>query len=132
MNEKFLTIINPAAGGGRCGKRVGAALAQLRSAGLALETVETRAASEATKIARDAYQQGYRKFLAVGGDGTAYEIVNGLFPISEQQGAQLSAPDAKPTLGLLPLGTGNSFLRDFQDLSAGETGLRGFPCADGH
>ncbi len=124
MNDKFLAIINPAAGGGRCGKRVGAALAQLRSAGIALETTETRASSEATQIARDAYTQGYRKFLAVGGDGTAYEIVNGLFPISQTSPANDSLADAKPTLGLLPLGTGNSFLRDFQDLAAGETGLQ--------
>src|SRR4030095_7750735 len=50
---------------------------------------------------------GYRRFLAVGGDGTSYEIVNGLFP-----GAELDEP---PELGFLPLGTGNSFLRDFTD-----------------
>ncbi len=124
MNESFLAIINPAAGGGRCGKRVGAALEQLRSAGIVLDTVETRATSDATRIARDAYERGYRKFLAVGGDGTAYEIVNGLFPVSPANAARQGPADASPTLGLLPLGTGNSFLRDFQDLPSGETGLQ--------
>jgi diacylglycerol kinase (ATP) len=123
LNEAFLAIINPAAGGGRCGKRVAAVLDQLRSAGIALDTVETRASAEATQIARDAYLQGQRKFLAVGGDGTAYEIVNGLFPVSQQ--APTGSPiDNVPTLGFLPLGTGNSFLRDFQDLPSGETGLQ--------
>jgi diacylglycerol kinase family enzyme len=82
VNEPFLAIINPAAGGGRCGERVGAALDRLRAAGIALETAKTGASGEATRIARDAYLNGYRKFLAVGGDGTAYEIVNGLFPDS--------------------------------------------------
>ena len=43
----------------------------------------------------------------MGGDGTSYEIVNGLFPLSNG--------DEKPTLAFLPLGTGNSFLRDFSD-----------------
>jgi diacylglycerol kinase family enzyme len=43
----------------------------------------------------------------VGGDGTSYEVVNGLFP-------EASAGEP-PTLGFLPLGTGNSFLRDFSD-----------------
>ncbi len=111
MNESFLAIINPAAGGGRCGERVGAALDRLRRAGIALETAETSVAGHATQIAREAYGRGYRKFLAVGGDGTSFEIVNGLFPESRSPGAE----DRIPTLGFLPLGTGNSFLRDFVD-----------------
>jgi YegS/Rv2252/BmrU family lipid kinase len=123
LNETFLAIINPAAGGGRCGKRVAAVLDQLRSAGIELDTVETRATGEATQIAHDAYLQGRRKFLAVGGDGTAYEIVNGLIPVS-QQATTGSPADNVPTLGFLPLGTGNSFLRDFQDLASGESGLQ--------
>ena len=110
MNESFLAIINPAAGGGRCGERVAAALDRLRAAGIGLETAETSAVGEATQIAREAYGRGYRKFLAVGGDGTSYEIVNGLFPASLT--ASVSS-EAVATLGFLPLGTGNSFLRDF-------------------
>lgn len=115
MTETFLAIINPAAGGGRCGKLVGPALERLRGAGIALETVETGAVGEATEIARDGYARGYRKFLAVGGDGTSYEVVNGLFPESQSQGISGGAEDRIPTLGFLPLGTGNSFLRDFGD-----------------
>lgn len=128
MNEVFLAIINPAAGGGRCGQRVSAALDRLRADGIKLETAETRAASEATQIARDAYRNGYRKFLAVGGDGTSFEIVNGIFPDAlaskDALAASTDAPRAvTPTLGFLPLGTGNSFLRDFEDLAAGKGGL---------
>jgi diacylglycerol kinase (ATP) len=112
LNETFLAIINPAAGGGRCGERVGASLERLRSTGLSIEAAETSAVGDATKIAREAYQCGYRKFIAVGGDGTSYEVINGLFPDSLTG----EAP-ASPTLGFLPLGTGNSFLRDFVDAS---------------
>jgi diacylglycerol kinase (ATP) len=137
VNDTFLAIINPAAGGGRCGRRVEAALKRLRAAGIALETAETRAAGEATRIARAAYRKGCRKFLAVGGDGTAYEIVNGVFPEALERAA--GAPDqaildrimtdqaivdqAMVTLGFLPLGTGNSFLRDFEDIGSGKGGL---------
>jgi YegS/Rv2252/BmrU family lipid kinase len=124
LNEAFLAIINPAAGGGRCGKRVAAVLDQLRAAGIAVDTAETRATAEATQIARDAYLQGRRKFLAVGGDGTAYEIVNGLVPASQQATSGSPADNNIPTLGFLPLGTGNSFLRDFQDVPSGESGLQ--------
>jgi YegS/Rv2252/BmrU family lipid kinase len=127
VNETFLAIINPAAGGGRCGERVGAALDRLRAAGIVLETAETSAVGHATQIAREAYGRGYRKFLAVGGDGTSHEIVNGLFPESRpQEGRSQGVPgdeDQIPTLGFLPLGTGNSFLRDFVEGSSGKDGL---------
>jgi diacylglycerol kinase (ATP) len=138
VNETFLAIINPAAGGGSCRERVGAALDRLRAAGIALETAETSAVGHATQIAREAYGRGYRKFLAVGGDGTSYEIVNGLFSESGSQqsrsqgsgfgsqggsgSAENQIEDQIPTLGFLPLGTGNSFLRDFED---GASGIRG-------
>jgi diacylglycerol kinase (ATP) len=107
VNETFLAVVNPAAGGGRCARLVGPALDKLRASGFKLEVAETTAIGDATRIARDAYARGYRRFLAVGGDGTSYEIVNGLFP--DAVGGEL------PTLGFLPLGTGNSFLRDFTD-----------------
>lgn len=107
MNDNFLVVVNPAAGGGRCARLVGPALEKLRAAGLVLEVKETSAIGDATRLARDAYRQGYRKFIAVGGDGTSYEIVNGLFPQALE--------GQPPILGFLPLGTGNSFLRDFTD-----------------
>ncbi len=105
---KHLAILNPAAGGGRCGRQAPDAIQELRSAGLEVEVVETREPGDATRIARDAWQDGRRNFIAIGGDGTGYEIVNGLFP---------NATNTKdvPTLGFLPLGTGNSFLRDFTE-----------------
>jgi len=122
VNETFLAIINPAAGGGRCGERAGSVLDRLRAAGIGLETAVTRGAGEATEIARAAYEHGYRKFLAVGGDGTSYEIVNGLFPDSLVAGAG-TPENAVATLGFLPLGTGNSFLRDFVGEGSGKSGL---------
>jgi diacylglycerol kinase (ATP) len=105
--ESYLAIVNPAAGGGRSRKLLGPALEWLRAGGVEVEVVETRGTGDATRIAREAYGRGRRRFIAVGGDGTSYEIVNGLFP--EASGGE------RPTLGFLPLGTGNSFLRDFSD-----------------
>jgi YegS/Rv2252/BmrU family lipid kinase len=100
-------VVNPAAAGGRCRKLVPDALDRLRAGGIKLEVVETTGPGQATHMARDGYARGYRKFIAVGGDGTSYEIVNGLFPRRES--------DDSVTLAFLPLGTGNSFLRDFTD-----------------
>jgi diacylglycerol kinase (ATP) len=105
VSARFFAIVNPAAGGGRCGKLASGALDRVRKAGIDVEIVQTGRAGEATLLARDAYARGYRNFLAVGGDGTSFEIVNGVFPESATQG--------RATLGFLPLGTGNSFLLDF-------------------
>jgi len=107
VNERTLAVVNPAAGRGKCGRLASAALAKLREAGIEIEVQETRAPGEGMTIARETYAAGYRKFVAVGGDGTSFEIVNGVFPESLTQG--------RVALGFLPLGTGNSFLRDFTD-----------------
>jgi diacylglycerol kinase (ATP) len=107
LGQFYLAIVNPAAGGGRSRKFLPPALERLRAEGIMVEVAETHAPREATEIARDAYRRGLRNFIAVGGDGTSYEIVNGLYP--------QALSDGRPTLAFLPLGTGNSFLRDFSD-----------------
>lgn len=125
----WLAIVNPAAGGGRCGRRAPAALAALRASlartGETLQIAVTRSGADATRIARDAFAGGARRFLAVGGDGTAFAIVNGLLPEAalEAHPPRRGSPEAasagsrgaaqEPVLGFLPLGTGNSFVRDF-------------------
>lgn len=114
MACRYLAIVNPAAGGGRCRRLAADALAQLRQRGLSLEVRETSGPGDAIEMARSAAASGSRRFIAVGGDGTAFEIVNGL---TQHLGA--TQPEQRVTLGFLPLGTGNSFLRDF---GAGNSG----------
>lgn len=105
VKSRFFAVVNPAAGGGRCGELAEAALDRVCNAGLDLDVAWTSRAGEAIELVRGAYGRGVRNFLAVGGDGTSYEIVNGLFPEAESAG--------RATLAFLPLGTGNSFLKDF-------------------
>lgn len=105
MKERFFAVVNPAAGGGRCGSLAGLALTRLREAGLRADAIASTGPGHAVQLAREAYSQGYRRFIAVGGDGTAHEILNGVH-------AGGMARD-RVALGFLPLGTGNSFLRDF-------------------
>ena len=103
--DRFFAIVNPAAGGGKSAKLAGPALARLRAQGLHIDVIASTGPGHAVQLAREAYSQGYRRFLAVGGDGTAHEILNGVF-------ARNGAAE-RIALGFLPLGTGNSFLRDF-------------------
>jgi len=107
VGQSFLAIVNPAAGGGKSRRLLGPALERLRAGGLEVKVTETRGSGDAERIAREAYRQGVRQFIAVGGDGTSYEVVNGLYPEASE--------GERPTLAFLPLGTGNSFLRDFSD-----------------
>src|SRR6516225_387264 len=105
QTQRLFAIVNPAAGGGRSAKLAGPALARLREQGLQVDVIASTGPGHAVNLAREAYDQGYRKFLAVGGDGTAHEILNGIFVGRSLVG--------RVALGFLPLGTGNSFLKDF-------------------
>jgi diacylglycerol kinase (ATP) len=105
VRETFFAIVNPAAGGGRSAKLAGPAIARLRESGLHVDVIASTGPGHAAELAREAYDQRYRRFIAVGGDGTAHEILNGIFTHAK--------PNARISLGFLPLGTGNSFLRDF-------------------
>jgi YegS/Rv2252/BmrU family lipid kinase len=108
--DRFFAIVNPAAGGGKSAKLAGPALARLREKGLHIDVIASTCPGHAVQLAREAYTQGYRKFLAVGGDGTAHELLNGVFACNPST--------ERIALGFLPLGTGNSFLRDFTEQGA--------------
>ncbi len=112
MKETFLAIVNPAAGGGRASKLAGEVLSRLRAKGLAVDVIASTSAGHVAQLASEAYQQGYRRFLAVGGDGTAHEVING--------GFRESNSSERIELGFLPTGTGNSFLRDFTQKDAAQ------------
>jgi diacylglycerol kinase (ATP) len=105
LKERFFAVVNPTAGGGRSSKLAAPALRRLREAGLRVDVVASTGPGHSIVLAREAYTQGYRRFIAVGGDGTAHEILNGVFT--------LGGSTERIALGFLPLGTGNSFLRDF-------------------
>jgi diacylglycerol kinase (ATP) len=56
--------------------------------------------THATELARQAGQQGYEMVVAMGGDGTVHEVVNGLMQIPKKD---------RPILGVVPVGSGNDF-----------------------
>lgn len=104
INEKWLFIVNPAAGGGRVGKRWPGIEQQLRFTGIPFDVVFTEKKLHATFLAAKAIQQGRRKLAAVGGDGTGNEVVNGIFQ-------QTTCPAEEVTFTMLPAGTGNDWIK---------------------
>ena len=102
-NKAMIAIVNGAAGGGRCLDAARDAIASLRLH-TAINVLQTESQGHATELARAHFNAGHRQFISVGGDGTTFEVINGLFPAAEHERVEI---------GILPLGTGNSFLRDF-------------------
>lgn len=109
-----LAIVNPSAGGGRCGREARLVLDDLARRGHPHTVALTEVPGHATELAREAWDAGTRRFLVVGGDGTGFEVLNGLFPAAwpVDRPAAEGPPADRPTLATLPLGTGNSFVRD--------------------
>lgn len=97
-------IVNPASGGGQTGLRWPSLEARLTRAGLAFEVRVTRHAGEATALTRAALRDGADTIVAVGGDGTIHEVVNGFF-----EGETPLSPEAR--LGILPAGSGSDLIK---------------------
>ena len=94
MNDTFV-ILNPAARSERAQRR----RAQVERLAGATVVYATSRTGEAESFARQAAQEGYRKIVAAGGDGTVHEVVNGI-------------AGSDTTLGILPLGTMNVFANE--------------------
>lgn len=90
-----LVIANPRAGSAELGETLEHAAKEH-----GWEWRWTCSKGEATGLARDAASHGVARIIAAGGDGTAHEIVQGILET-----------DARPVVGVLPLGTGNDLVR---------------------
>ncbi|MFQ5570205.1 MAG: diacylglycerol/lipid kinase family protein [Rhodothermales bacterium] len=96
---RTIAILNPAADSGSAGKKRRALEAALRAAGVTDELWLTQGPGHAVELARRAAAEA-DVVLAVGGDGTIHEVSQGLIE---------SEHDAH--LGVIPLGTGNDFVK---------------------
>ncbi|MEW5941804.1 MAG: diacylglycerol kinase family protein, partial [Chloroflexota bacterium] len=56
--------------------------------------------THAIELAKQAAEEGHDLVVAMGGDGTAHEVINGLMQVPESR---------RPTLGIVPIGSGNDF-----------------------
>ncbi len=101
--KKFYLVVNPCSGRKK-GRRLQEEIRpRLESAGLELEIIETEFAGHARQLAHQLDLHGYDGLIAIGGDGTIHELINGL----------LTRNDRKLLpIGLIPGGSGNSLLVD--------------------
>jgi YegS/Rv2252/BmrU family lipid kinase len=95
-------IVNPSAAGNRTARRWPDIARQIEAQVGALEVAFTDGPQAATRLTREALRDGVEQIVAVGGDGTVNEVVNGFF-----DGDTPVNPDA--ILALMMLGTGGDF-----------------------
>ena len=89
--QRAFFIVNPAAGGGRTRRAWPRLAARLAARGVAFDAVETTGPGSGIGLARRAVQRGWPLVVAVGGDGTLNEVVNGLADAAGNFGAALGA-----------------------------------------
>ncbi len=98
-------VVNPKSANGQTGRRWAELEAIARASFGEVQVGHTTGPLHAIELSRSALQRGHRLILAVGGDGTLNEVVNGFF---REDGSPV-APDA--AVGILPQGTGGDFRR---------------------
>ncbi len=101
--QRSLLIVNPVAAGGKTGKVWPDVENELHSLGLAFDHRFTEEPNHATALAREGVDQGYETVVAVGGDGTINEVVNGLMPRGGDK--------AGAVLGIVITGRGSDLAR---------------------
>ena len=99
-----MIIVNPQSQGGALGRQWPHIRRVIRRH-FPFGDLHTKASGEATQLTREALLDGAEQIVAIGGDGTINEVVNGFFSTS---GASISS---QATLGIIPFGTGGDFRR---------------------
>jgi diacylglycerol kinase (ATP) len=101
MNMKKARIIyNPTSGKEAFKRQLPEVLEKLEKAGYETSCHATTGEGDATRAAEIAIERKYDVVIAAGGDGTIYEVVNGL-----------AGHEFRPKLGIIPVGTTNDFAR---------------------
>lgn len=98
--KKYLFIVNPVAGNGKTQQLIPTIKNYFdKLNGIEYRIIVTQRVGHAELLAKEGVEKGYNNIISVGGDGTAYEIINGI------------GLNSNVCLGLIPSGTGNDFVR---------------------
>lgn len=104
-----MLVLNPAAGKGKGKKNFDHLRSRLEDHFGRIDTRVSEYPGHITEMGKTAVKEGFERIITVGGDGTPFELINGIYAEG--------VPGREIQLGMLPAGTGNSFLREFDDVS---------------
>ncbi|MGZ3420830.1 MAG: diacylglycerol/lipid kinase family protein, partial [Polyangiales bacterium] len=96
--QRPLLVVNPASGGGKTGKTFDSLLSTIRASLGEVDVVRTQGRGHAIELAKNGVRDGHGLIVAVGGDGTFHEVVNGVMDAG-----------ATARVGLIAQGTGGDF-----------------------
>src|SRR5512134_939831 len=105
--DSWFIVVNPVSGGGRASRYVPRLCSALDRRRLPYECANTTGAGDANRLVTQALESGHRRLLALGGDGSFHELVNGLV-------AQAEVPPAQCLVAVAAHGTGNDWARTMQ------------------
>lgn len=106
LTDRWFVIVNPVAGSGRGLIDFPQISRLLRNDDIRHDAVFTEHKHHATELTVTAANQGYRRIIVIGGDGTLNEVVNGLF-------IQKAVEPREMLLAVIAVGTGNDWVRTF-------------------
>lgn len=101
---KWMVIANPKAGKNKVLEQWPQIDAALKGAGIDFEVIYSKHKYHSIELAVKAIRNGFRNIIAVGGDGTIHEVVNGIF-------LQDTVSPEEITVGVIPAGSGNDWVR---------------------
>lgn len=129
----WLVVVNVFAASRKAGSVWKKAAAMLEEANVPYKAMFTGGPDNAIAISRKSCARGYRRFMAVGGDGTVHDVLNGIAEYV-YSGVDPDVVISDFTLGVLPVGSGNDWVkstgvpRDIKGavdvIAAGCTGLQ--------
>ena len=112
---KIALMINPCSGGKKGLKLLPMIEKKLSDACIKYHTDLSLYHEHTLKIASKLKIDEYDAVISVGGDGTNFHVLNGLLSCFN--------PEQIPPVGIIPIGSGNSFARDF-DIYSVDDGIR--------
>ncbi|MEN0065447.1 MAG: acylglycerol kinase family protein, partial [Myxococcota bacterium] len=104
-DEAVLVVFNPAAGGRRAIRFRNAIRQRLDDAPVTVHWVETEHSGHGEALVRQ-WRSAVNRVIAIGGDGTVHEVVNGLFDL---EGFNLDPGPVSVAVGVVHTGTGGDF-----------------------
>lgn len=112
VEDTWMAVVNPHAGTGKTAEIWKKAETQLCRFGKEYDYRYTGCRNHATEIAYRAASSGYRKFIAVGGDGTVHEVLEGIMRhIEESETFGSGSKVSDFFLAVIPVGSGNDWIR---------------------
>ncbi|MCB9769122.1 MAG: diacylglycerol kinase family lipid kinase [Candidatus Omnitrophica bacterium] len=115
MNRRFYVVYNPKGGGGTAPKVLDRFTPFFKDHGFDLDLHETEHPHHGIDLIRESDLSAFDGILVVGGDGSIHDIINGL--MTREDGKRLP-------IGILPAGTGNSFMQHLDCLDPNEAAER--------